>query len=343
MAISLQDWQDHSIERQFETCRAQYAGQKGRTMRASQDANKELKRLLQAVHVPEELLRGAKDGSPPNFEMPENAAELADVKKLLFMNTQVSLAKSILENLLAQDSAWESADFVNEPTEEQKTKRIAHYQTACRLLEAMQRAFEDAAGIDSSLFGPVWQASIDILKEYPKACFGGVGAAGLVGALAGGGHVSLHIGFRAFLTATFGEATLGTGALAGGLAGVVIGGVVIGLIVLYQRWTKNKEEADAEELRVMKQKIAKIGQQELSQKELLELEDLFIKAFQRPMNLARKDVCPICLDHFRADGGNSAEWPIKAPRCVGDHMVHQKCLRTWQWKSADDTCILCRQ
>jgi len=278
-------------------------------------------------------------------EMPENEQELADMKKLLFMNTQVSIAKSILSNLLAQDAAWDNCDFFSEPTVEQKKTRIDHYQTACKLLYSMQLAFGEAAAIDSSLFGPVWQKSVDVLKAYPKTCLGVIGTAGLAGALTGAGYVNLYIGFKAFLTATFGKATLATGAFVGGLAGVVATGALIAIITLYQRWSMSKEEADVEELLAMKARISKIAQQELSQKDLLELDDLFRKAFHQPMTLARNEHCPICLEHFRADGGNTAEYAVKAPGCTGNHLVHQKCLLSWCLSSCDANaaCVICRQ
>lgn len=334
---------EHCIDEQFRVCQVAYAGQKASTMKAAQVANKELERLMQVVDIPEELLDCTKNGAAPNVDMPEDEKELADVKKLLFMNTQVSLAKTILETLLAQDAAWDSRDFLSEPSEDEMKKRIVHYQTASRLLYSMQCAFYEAAALDASFFGPVWKASFDILKTYPKTCLGGVGAVGLLGALAGGGYVSLHIGFRSFLIALFGDASVATGALVGGIAGVVGGAAVIGLIVLYQRKQRSQEQMDAEEVREMKARIAKISERQLSPDDLLELEKLFRNVFHAPLKLARTDICPICHEHFLADGGNNAEYAIKAPRCQGNHVVHQKCLREWQWRSGSDSCIICRQ
>jgi len=335
---------DYSIESHFDACQRGYADQKTKTTQAAQRANRELERLTQAVDVPEDLLRGVKNGNSVNFELPEEEKELANVKKLLFMNAQVSLAKSILTSLLAQDAAWEQKDFLSEPNEEEQRKRIDHYQTATRLLKSMQHGFDDAAAIDSSYFGPVWKAYVNILNTYPKSCLWGVGAFGLLGGLAGAGHVSLNIGFRGFLIALFGEASFMSGAFVlGSAAGIVAGAVLLSAIWFYQCWTRNKEVEEAEEVRAMKKKIASIAEKELSTKELLELEDLFSKVFHQPVNLARSTMCPICHEHFRADGGNSHERALKAPRCQGNHWCHQKCLRTWQFHSGSDACVICQQ
>lgn len=335
--------QSMSVSDQYSVCRAAYGLQKERTKRAAQNAKSELDRLAQTVNIPKESLEGAKDGAL-NLQLPENEQELADAKKLLFMNTQVGLAQSILQNLLAQDAVWENQDFLYSPSEEQQQTRIEFYQPACKLLRSMELAFNEAAAIESSLFGPVWQASMDILKAHPKTCAGIVGGAGLLGALSGSGLVKLHIGFRGLVAYIVGgEATAASGALIMGMGAVVAVGAVIAIIALYQRSQISKDEAVAEELRAMKEKIKKIAQQELRHTDLLELDDLFSKAFHQPMRLALDEYCPVCHDHFRADGGNSAERAITSPNCVGDHMVHQKCFREWQLKSGSDSCIICRQ
>lgn len=328
---------------QMDVCKECYDKQKVKTSRAARIAKTELDNLIEAASIPEAQLRGGKCGSAPNFNMPDDEQELANVKKLLFVNAQVSVAQSILQSLVAQDATWEHSDFLSEPTEAEQNVRIGHYQKASHLLSSMEKAFVQAAAIESKFFGPIWKASMDILKAYPETCAAGVGAGGLLGALSGGGLVTLNIGFRSFLISLFGEAGVLSGALVGGIAGVILAGSVVALIAIYQRSKRSQEEMEVEDLRLMKQRIAKIATQELCQSDLVELEDLFSKAFYQPMKLAVDAFCPICLDHFRADGGNNSERAIKAPNCQGEHMVHQKCLRDWQWQSGCDRCVLCRQ
>merc|ERR1712080_621336 len=116
---------------------------------------------------------------------------------------------------------------------------------------------------------------------------GGVGAAGLLGALSGAGIVSLNVGYRAFLAYLFGEAgvTAASGALVGGTAAIIVGGAIIGILALYQRRSRSHEEIEAEDLRLVKERIAKIAQTGARLGELDELENLFSTAFYQPMKL----------------------------------------------------------
>jgi hypothetical protein len=335
-----------SIEDQFLHCRSLYNAQKGKTARAAQDAKAELERLIDSLDMSERQvaqLRKAKSGDSLNLNLPEDDAKCADLKKLLFVNTQISLAHSIMETLLARDFAWDHADFLKAPDEQQMAARVPIYQQAIRLLFAMEMAFREAACIESKFFAPIWEASVNIVKTYPKTCLGGIAAGGLLGALGGAGVVSLHIGWRALLVSLCGEASALSGAIVGGVAGVVICGAAVALVALYQHAKGEKSTDAAADLRDMKEKIAKIADKGLNVDELIQLEDLFSKAFKDPVRLALDEYCPICLMHFVADGGNESERAIKTPNCQGNHMVHRRCLRDWQFQRGDDTCIICRQ
>lgn len=327
-------------------CKEYFEVRKKATSQAAKNAKIELQNLIQTANIPETLLLSAKPGSPANFEMPEDPGELADVKKLLFLNTQVSLAESIITSLFAQCAAWERRDFLNTPTDDEEQLRIAYYQKANELLRIMELSFKEVLCVDSKFFGPIWKASLNIIKTYPERCLGAVGAAGLLGALAGSGLVPLHIGFRALLTCVFGEATALSGALAGGVLGVIVAGAIVAIIALRQRRQRTETDVEAEDLRLMKQRIARIAGQDLNlaQGDLIQLENLFDKAFRDPLRLARDDEhCPVCLDHFVANGGSNAERAIKAPNCQGNHMVHRKCLQDWHRESGCGACIICRQ
>jgi len=333
-----------STTEHLNVCKEFYEKQKQTTSRAAKNAKIELQNLIQTASIPETLLRSAKPGSPPNFEMPEDPKELADVKKLLFLNTQVALAESIITSLFAQHATWERRDFLNTPTEVEERARIGYYQKANQLLQVMEDSFTEVVCVNSKFFGPIWKASLDIIKTYPKTILKGVGAAGLVGALAGSGLVPLHVGFRALVAMVFGEASALGGALVGGVVGVIAAGAIVAIIALHQRQQRTETEVEAEDLRLMKERIARIAEQDLAQDDLTELEDLFDKAFREPLRLARDDEhCPICLEHFVANGGSKAERAIKAPNCAGNHMVHRKCLQDWQRQSGSGLCILCRQ
>jgi hypothetical protein len=335
-----------SLEDQFLHCRSLYNSQKDKTAKAARDAKAELERLIQSVDMSEgqvAQLRKAKSGDRLNLNLPEDDAKCADLKKLLFVNTQISLAHSIMQTLLARDATWQCADFLEVPDEQQMAARVEIYQQAIRLLFAMEMAFREAACIESKFFAPIWEASVNIIKNYSKTCLGGTAAGGLLGALGGAGVVHFHIGWQALLASLCGEASALSGAIVGGVAGVLICGAIVALIALYEHAKGKKNTDAAADLCDMKDKISKIADKGLNVDELIQLEDLFSKAFKDPVRLALDESCPICLMHFRADGGSESERAIKAPNCQGNHMVHRRCLRDWQFQSGDDTCIICRQ
>jgi len=338
---------EYSLEDQFRLCRDEYAGQKQLTIRAAQQANRELERLLSHVQLPEQFVSSMKSGTNDMTDIPEGKENMPEVKKLLFINTQVHVAKSILDNLLAQDVAWDSTDFLGEPDDDTKRKRIGHYQAAAHIMVSIEVSFRHAVGIDTNLFSVVWTAykeSMATLSEHPLIVGGAVGGAAVLGALVGGGVVTLHVGFKAMLISIFGKATFLEGALVGGVAGLILAGIVVGVIHMYQQCNRSHEEKEAAELSAAKERIAKICQQDVqfSRADLDSLQELFEKAFQRPVMISQEHECAFCLEHFPADGGDNRSKPVKAPRCRGHHMLHAHCLEQWVRSSHDDRCIVCR-
>jgi len=335
----------HCSKENFLHCKDVYVAQKKETLQAIKILKAELENLMKFINIPEEKLQNVTIGKDVEFNMPENEMELAAVKKLLFVNTQVSIAQAVLQNFIAQDASWELREYIytDDLTEEEMQTRTKYYQKAAKLLSAVAGSFMESAFIDSKYFVPIWKASVDIIKAYPKSCLGAVGVAGLIGALSGEGLVILHMGFRAFLIAVFGESSALYGALVGGAAGIIIGACVVGLIAIHQRRTRSKDEAEANDLRLMRERIAKIAAKELQLNDLVELDNLWTKVFCQPMKLALDVCCPICHEHFRAAGGTYLERAVHTPNCTGNHMVHWSCQQAWQCESGSDTCVICRQ
>ena len=67
---------------------------------------------MNSVNIPEEKLRNVTCGKDVDFEMPEDETELAAVKKLFFVNTQVSIAQAVFQSLIAQDATWEYREYL---------------------------------------------------------------------------------------------------------------------------------------------------------------------------------------------------------------------------------------
>lgn len=316
----------------------------------TKNARKAKVELLKLVEDNNRLLGSqfdvAKSIAEPNWTFAEACTEQerAELHKIFFMSSQVAAAEAVIAQLSAQQAAWNSS--FDTPDVQTQEEQLQFYEEATKLLRSMQQSFADVVRIDSKLFGPIWKASMELVKTHPKTLGGIVGGGALFGALAGAGALHLHIGFHGFLVAMFGSgagACVG-GALLGGVAGLLVGAVIVGTIVVYEHSKKTPTDKRAEELKNMKERISQIAKKDkFISHDLTELRNLFDNAFCQPMVMALKDMeCPVCLDHFPADGGTDSECPMKSPNCEGNHMVHRKCLHAWQQQCGNMRCIMCR-
>lgn len=287
-----------------------------------------------------------------SFQFGDNVSEedRAEIKKLFFLSGQVHASQNIIVALTSQEAVWQQREFITTTTLEEALRQQEFYEHATNILQTFERAFNNAACLPSSVFGAVFNEYIGYLENHAtEIAMGTVPMAG-IGALAGTTPVpgavglALHVGFKSFLISTFGYSSVFLGAIVGGLAALVGAGIIVGMMVIYQRCTMTSSEAEAENLRLTRQRISDISKKTIDIEALKKLQNLFEDAFYKPMQLPLEDiVCPICLDHFPADGGNSSERPSKAPNCQGEHMVHRKCLHMWQSASGRISCVMCRQ
>merc|ERR1719178_143796 len=93
----------------------------------------------------DKLLEANKDTLGPQFEkalsgsspelnsMPEQ--ERANLQKLLFMSGQLEIAQKFIENVAAQEAAWQTGSFMDMPSEEETLNRIRLYEKATSILE----------------------------------------------------------------------------------------------------------------------------------------------------------------------------------------------------------------
>lgn len=291
----------------------------------------------------------AKSSAEPNYGFAEACSETerAELHKIFFMSSQVAVAEAVTEQLWAQHAAWASNFDV--PDTQTQEDQLQFYDEATKLLRSMEQSFHDVVLIDSKLFGQALKASMELLYTHPKILGGIVGGGAVLGALAGAGALHLHMGIHAFLVGLFGSSTGAAatgGALLGGVAGLLVGAVAVGTLLVYEHSKKTPTDKHAEDLKNMKKRISQIAKKDkFISRDLTELHNLFDKAFCQPMVMALEDKeCPVCFGHFPADGGKDSECPMKSPNCEGNHMVHRRCLHTWQqsYLGSDMRCIMCR-